>query len=348
MSRQMLVCCVILVGCIVLLSLGIWGAAPIHAQSGSAPTPTPTRITWSDETVDKRITDFLHASYDPVNKIILLFPVDPSVRIVIGGQDVNFSAQATPTPLDAAALRGKIIFKSTRDGGKYPYEYFYYSMNPDGSEVTRLNTEQTKEFLNVVQGLEGFSPDRTQVVIGERSCNPDEDTDVLVCALYILSVQEHAKMIFSENEPSQGEWFRKQRTVTKKGDPDDKDSPETEKVGRGAFAKDPVWSPRGDYIAFVSNHETPAGCVPTMNLFIGTPKQNPVIRRLTSYCAWSDTGHPSFSPDGSQIVYWTQYPGPNHDIYVIGVGTDDSFDWRVAQPKRITFESDNWDPIWVK
>ena len=323
MSRQMLVCCVILVGCIVLVSLGMWAAAPIHAQSGSAPTPTPTRITWSNETVDKRITDFLGMRVDPVNKIIYLFPIDPSVRILIGGQGANASAQTTPTPLDAAALRGKIIFKSTRDGGKYPYEYFYYSMNPDGSEIKRLNTDQTKALLKVIQGLEGFSPDRSQVVIGKGNCTPGSS---LQCELLILPVAEFSEDIFSGHAPTQGRWFYQKKKA----------------------AKDPVWSPRGDYVVFASNHEMPEGCTKTMNLFKGTPKQKPVIRRLTSYCARGDTGHPSFSPDGSQVVYWTQYPGPRRDIYVIDVGADDSFDWRAAQPKRVTFEADNWDPIWVK
>ena len=106
--------------------------------------------------------------------------------------------------------------------------------------------------------------------------------------------------------------------------------------------------PRGNFIAFASNHEVPAGCRKTSNIFVGTPKQNAVIRRLTAYCAGADTGRPSFSPDGSELVYWTQFPGPDRDLYIVEVGEDTSFDWRSTTPKRITFEGDNWDPIWVK
>ena len=337
MSRQIFVCCVILFGCIILLGLSVSTIVPVHAQSSSTPTPTPTptRFVWSDSSTTIKINEYLVARYDPVKKIISLFPVDPSMRIIIAGQgDISLplgnseeqsepEPELTPVPLDPASLRGKIIFKSTRDDGVYPDDYSYYSMNPDGSEVTRLDTDQTQEFLNVVQGLEGFSPDRSQVVLGE-TC--DLGDDVTECDLYILPVAEFGEDIVSGDTPTQGKWFFQENKA----------------------AKDPVWSPRGDYLAFVANHESPAGCALTMNLFKSSPKQKPVIRRLTSYCAENDTGHPSFSPDGSQIVYWSQFPGPNPDIYVIDVGADDSFDWRMTQPKRITFESDNWDPIWVK
>jgi len=306
-------------------------ATPTLNGSGqiSAP-PTQTPMAADEDANTEYFADFLVVRYDPKLKILYIEPVDPSVKIVIGNQvNVAAAVPVTPTPtptafpLDPAALRGKIIFKSTRDGGSYPNEYLYYAMNPDGTGIERLDTTQTRALLTVIQGLEGFSPDRTKVAMGDRACGSYYEN---TCQLYILDASDNANMIFSDNEPSEGLWF---------GQPN-------------VRAKEPVWSPRGTFIAFASNHEVPAGCRKTSNIFVGTPKQNAVIRRLTAYCAGADTGRPSFNPDGSELVYWTQFPGPNRDLYIVDVGEDTSFDWRSTTPKRITFEGDNWDPLWVK
>lgn len=324
--------CALVIVFFAMLGLGPFSATPIHAQNTSIRTPTPTTI--PDDALTDQLGDFLIVRYDPVRKIIHIAPIDPSVRIVVGNQadflaPSNLPAPApntptpSPTPLNATALRGKIIFKSTRGGGTYPNEFLYFLMNPDGTGVQRLDTSQARALLDGIQGLEGFSPDRTKVVMGDRACGTYFENE---CDLYILSTEYHAKMIFSDQEPSQGEWF---------GQPNVK-------------AKEPVWSPRGDYIVFASNHEVPDGCRKTENLFKGTTGQNPVIRRLTKYCAGADTGRPSFSPDGLQVVYWSQFPGPDRNLFLIEVGTDDTFDWRSAQPKQITFEGDNWDPLWIK
>lgn len=315
-----------------LLGLGPYYATSIHAQSNGTRTPTPTTI--PDDALTEPLADFLILRYDPTRKLLYIEPLDPSVRIVIGNQ-ANLLAPSSapspapstptplPTPLSATTLRGKIIFKSTREGGSYPDEFLYFLMNPDGTGIQRLDTSQAKTLLDAIQGLEGFSPDRTKVVMGDRACGTYFERE---CHLYILTLQEHAKMIFSDDEPSQGEWFAQ----------------------KDVMSKEPAWSPRGDYIVFASNHEVPDGCRKTENLFKGTTGQNPVIRRLTNYCAGSDTGRPSFSPDGLQVVYWSQFPGPDRDLYLIEVGEDNTFDWRSAQPKRITFEGDNWDPLWIK
>lgn len=316
---------------VMLFAFAAMPAASIHAQTGSTPTPTATPI--PDDAHTEAFADFLILRYDPLNKIIYIEPIHPSIRIVIGNQAAGNAAIApvtttpapTPTaaPLDATKLRGKIIFKSTRENGEYPNEFLYYLMNPDGTDAQRVDTGEAKKLLNVIQGLEGFSPDRTQVVMGDRACGSYIEND---CRLYILTPAQHAQMIFSDEEPSQGEWFGQ----------------------KNVKAKEPVWSPRGDYIVFASNHEAPDGCHKTMNLFKATAKQNPVIQRLTAYCAGGDTGRPSFSPDGGQVVYWTQFPGPNRDVYILDIAADDSIDWRSLTPKRITFEGDNWDPIWIK
>jgi Tol biopolymer transport system component len=223
--------------------------------------------------------------------------------------------------LTVAELRGKIIFKSDRDGGPFNY----YVMNADGSNIQRLEKAAAEAFANPLQAREGLSPDGSQIVLGERRCG--YSIDIYTCALYILDTKLHADLIYSDREPSQGIWF----------------------VQNNVKAKAPVWSPRGDYIAFVSNHETPVGCRKTANLFKGTPTQKPVIRRLTEFCAGADTDHPSFSPDGSQIVFWSEFPTKNREIFVVDVGADDSFDHRNTTPRLLTpDEYNDWDPLWIK
>lgn len=321
------------IGTMLMLLLGLgWTAAPSAlAQSASTATPTPTKI--ADDALTEAFADFLVIRYDPARNIIYIEPVDPNAKIVIGNAANGSTSAAAPsatslpkataTPLNAAELRGKILFKSTREQGSYPDEYLYYVMNPDGTGIKRVDTDAAKALLNVIQGKEGFSPDGQFVVMGDRACGTYLENN---CSLYILDTALHSDIIFSSDEPSQGEWFSQ----------------------KNIKAKEPAWSPRGDYIVFVSNHESPPGCHKTSNIFKGTAGPKPVIRRLTSYCAGADSGRPSFNPEGTQVVYWTQFPGPHRDLYIIDVGADDSFDYRSAQPKRITFEGENWDPIWIK
>ncbi|MCC7165011.1 MAG: PD40 domain-containing protein [Anaerolineae bacterium] len=331
-------------GATILVLLALVVLSPLTpaptASAQTNPTPTPPPTLDIDDALTEPFGDFLVVRYDPATKTLIIEPLDPSLRIVIKNQvggaantsaapasaanaPATPTAAASPIPLDPASLRGKIIFKSTRDGGSYPSEFLYYLMDPDGGNVRQLDTQQAKDLLNTIQGLEGFSPDRTRVVMGDRACGTYTENE---CDLYILDVALHASMIFSDEEPSQGLWFHQNNVK----------------------AKDPAWSPNGNYIVFASNHEVPEGCRKTMNLFKGEPTQHATFRRLTSYCAGADSGRPSFSPDGSEVVYWTQFPGPHRDIYTIPVGADDTFDWRDITPKRITFEGDNWDPIWIK
>src|SRR5207249_2662100 len=134
----------------------------------------------------------------------------------------------------------------------------------------------------------GYSPDGKSVVLGsgrfQRSCY------AATCSLYILDTALDARLIASGEAVSKGLWF-----------PDN-----------GFIAKDPVWSPAGNWIAFVSNHEADAGCIDSPNIFVGQPTQNPTIRRLTTgsdFCAGGNTGHPSFSPNGSNLAFWNQGTG---------------------------------------
>lgn len=308
------------------------GAVPAGSPAPVAAAPVGTSIP---------VGPYFVAVWDPTHQVLTIYATTPGAVIALGGTvvapAVNASAPvaapptphptrpptATPSPtaLSIAMLHNQIVFKSDRDG--LPFNY--YVMQPDGSNVRRLDNQIAEALIRPLQAREGLSPDGSQIVLGERRCG--YLIELYTCGLYILDTTLDADEIYSGREPSHGIWF----------------------IQNNVKAKAPVWSPRGDYIAFVSNHETPPGCRKTANLFKGTPTQKPVIRRLTEFCAGADTDHPSFSPDGSQIVFWSEFPTGRQAIFVVDVGADDSFDYHSTTPRLLTPDKfNNWDPLWIK
>jgi hypothetical protein len=104
-----------------------------------------------------------------------------------------------------------------------------------------------------------------------------------------------------------------------------------------ALDYDPVWSPQGDLIAYVSQEMGPAGGAD--EIFVVNP-QGSGKRRLT-FNTWEWDKHPSFSPDGSQIVFWSNQTTGRKQIWIMDSdGTD----------RRIFLQSpyNDWDPVWIK
>ncbi len=292
------------------------------------------------------------ASFDPTKQILTIYGTTPGATIVVGGtpllppptatatdtpapsntpwptytrppQTVAPSATSTPAPaiVNAATLTGKIVFKSARDGGSYPDNFQYYAMNADGSDLQKLDFDMANVLALTRRPREGISPDGKKIVVGEPSCGAPP------CNLYILDTVQDAQLIQSGEAPSHGTWFEKP----------------------GFKAYDPVWSPASTYIAFVSNHNPGPGCGRTANIFKKAPTQNAPDRRLTSFCASGNIGRPTFSPDGTQLAFWSEDPGPFKQIYVLNVGADDTADFRVSNPHIISDgQADDWDPLWIK
>jgi hypothetical protein len=96
---------------------------------------------------------------------------------------------------------------------------------------------------------------------------------------------------------------------------------------------DPVWSPAGDVLAFVS---TEGG---NDDVYVigsdGTGQ-----RRLT-FNQWEWDKHPTWSPDGRQIVFWSNEGTGRRQIWIMDAD---------GSGRRILLESeyDDWDPVWVK
>lgn len=96
---------------------------------------------------------------------------------------------------------------------------------------------------------------------------------------------------------------------------------------------DPAWSSRTDQIAFVS---TDSG-----NDEIYTVDANgSVITRLT-HNTWEWDKHPSWSPDGSQIVFWSNRESGRRQLWLMNA--DGSGQVNVSNN-----EYNDWDPIWIR
>jgi hypothetical protein len=100
---------------------------------------------------------------------------------------------------------------------------------------------------------------------------------------------------------------------------------------------DPAWSPRDDVIAYVSQEMGAEGG--SDEIFRVNP-QGSDKKRLT-FNTWEWDKHPTFSPDGSQIVFWSNQTTGLRQLWIMNVdGTG----------RRILLESpyNDWDPVWIK
>ncbi len=112
------------------------------------------------------------------------------------------------------------------------------------------------------------------------------------------------------------------------------DGTEKRLTGDPAADYDPVWSPTADRIAFVSER-TGNGDLYLLNLADGA------VIRLTDDANAFDK-HPSWSPDGSALVFWSNRGGQNRRQI-----------WRFDVENRTMVNLsqngfDDWDPVWVK
>jgi Tol biopolymer transport system component len=100
---------------------------------------------------------------------------------------------------------------------------------------------------------------------------------------------------------------------------------------------DPVWSPRADLIAYVSQELGPQGGGD--DIFVVNP-QGSDKQRLT-YNTWEWDKHPTFSTDGSEIVFWSNQETGRKQLWIMNVD---------GSERRILLNSpyNDWDPVWIK
>jgi TolB protein len=96
---------------------------------------------------------------------------------------------------------------------------------------------------------------------------------------------------------------------------------------------DPAWSPAGDRIAFVSEE---AG---NDEIYSINPDGSD-LRRLTTN-TWEWDKHPSWSPDGTQIIFWSNRGSGRRQIWIMNADGSN-------QRPLLDSGLNDWDPIWVK
>lgn len=104
-------------------------------------------------------------------------------------------------------------------------------------------------------------------------------------------------------------------------------------AGGSRVIYDPVWSPDGVHVAFVSQ-ETGNDEIFVIN------KDTHQETRLTNN-QWEWDKHPSWSPDGSQIVFWSNRGSGRQQIWIMNADG--------SEPRNISNnEFNDWDPVWIK
>jgi TolB protein len=96
---------------------------------------------------------------------------------------------------------------------------------------------------------------------------------------------------------------------------------------------DPVWSPTGDTLAYIS---TESGNDDIYTIGVDGEGQ----KRLT-FNQWEWDKHASWSPDGTQIVFWSNVGSGRRQLWIINAdGTS----------RRMLLDSpyNDWDPVWIK
>jgi tetratricopeptide (TPR) repeat protein len=212
----------------------------------------------------------------------------------------------TPTPgyVSLTRYRGKIVFWSTRStpepGGRSAAATpsasapALWIMDPDGKNAFRIwQQDKAKKEYEQLQEAERRSPDGKSF-------------------LYVLKPR--------------GEQFSQFFVAS----PDGKSFQVTNWEGQ---QYDPVWSPTGYWIAFVSN-ETGNDEIYIIG-FDGDKAQ-----RLTTN-DWEWDKHPSWSPDGTKIVFWSNRIKGHKQIWQM----NDNGSYPINLSNN---EFEDWDPIWIK
>jgi hypothetical protein len=106
-------------------------------------------------------------------------------------------------------------------------------------------------------------------------------------------------------------------------------------AGKGSDTRsyDPAWSPKGDWIAFVSNNSG------NDEIYRITPDGS-LIEQLT-FNSWEWDKHPTWSPDSSQIVFFSNRETSRRQIWIMNADGSN-------QKQLVVSDGEDWDPIWTR
>lgn len=230
-------------------------------------------------------------------------PPPPPTATPIPGEPTPIPAP-TPAPRTVspppAAFLGRIVFSSTRDGGRD-----LYVMNVDGSELTRLTNGEGENWDAA------FAPDGTQIVFASNRA--DNDYELFVMQSDGSNVR---RLTNSPGVDTHATWYPDGQRIlfeaNRNGNTDLytldlANGSETRLTTDPAADERPHLSPDGTRIAFQSNRDGNHQ-IYVMNAD-GTG-----VQRLTNDAA--DDTLPAWSPDGSKLAFASRRDGDS-EIFVM-------------------------------
>jgi hypothetical protein len=235
-------------------------------------------------------------------------PVFVSLDGEIATPWATFTPTATPQTAPSA-LVGKIAFLSNRSGGPQPLaQPLVYVIDPDGSNLAVLTD---RVVYDAAVTRDHYSADQRFRVFVKDALRFD--------GKYVPSLYFYDYFYNVEDQLTH--------------------------FGAGQ-AWGPVWSPAREQIAFVSNDSSDD------EIWVVNRDGTNLVQLTSSNVEFNarevgkDTfipevnGHPSWSPDGSQIVFWSNRTG-NRQIWIMNA--DGSNPYSLS-----TTNYDDWDPVWIK
>ncbi|NPV08801.1 MAG: tetratricopeptide repeat protein [Anaerolineae bacterium] len=220
-------------------------------------------------------------------------PAPPTPTPFIWNPNLIPTQPPEPTPVPLAEYKGQIAFWTDREGVTQ-----IFLMNPDGTDQRPANLARwgATEFDDL-RKREMVSPDGKWQLYVARGNN--RIAQIWVQELVNGSATGNNKQLTSLDN----------------------------------VCYDPVWSPDGWHVAFVSEH-TGSDDIWTMT----ADGQN--VTQLTKN-DWEWEKHPSWSPDGQQIVYWSNKDTGHQQIWIMNADGSD-------QRNLSNNEYNDWNPIWIK